>query len=399
MPADLAPGREPRTVHRSHPHGQDQQPGSQGKARPGARQGRNGQGLGREESCQAAHRVSMVHLSRGGRPGQRHPPRGARAGRGPVEPECNRRVRRDRWPGQRGQQRVGPPSGGTRTSSPNWQPPAAMPHSRAGSTKSKGGWPMPTRNLRRSERRTARVGPKPPAGRAGVRDRFPWGGFAGTGPCGLAAGECRDDPAHPVRPAAASRIAARTRLLPGGRAAGKTRSAPERVRHRAESRPACGIGRVAPVSASGPPTRPRSEPHHRCNRHNRPEQAAKNCHEVPPGANSRTRAVRIVRWLGWASTIVPNALAKRVTGDGGIGRSQEGARAGMTTAPAGPSRRTALTCLAGGPDLCPGRRYIMGGRRRRSGSAAGRSGGETLARPDGPRWSSGNRYSWIGTIP
>jgi hypothetical protein len=78
------------------------------------------------------------------------------------------------------------------------------------------------------------------------RERWDW--FADACPCGLAAGECRDHPrARPAqRPPEGDW---RTWMLLGGRAAGKTRSAAELVRHWAESGQARRIGLVAPTAA------------------------------------------------------------------------------------------------------------------------------------------------------
>jgi hypothetical protein len=95
--------------------------------------------------------------------------------------------------------------------------------------------------VRRLERR-ARPHAAPPA------DRSPWDWFAEACPCAVAAGECREHP----RARAAQRPPEgdwRTWLLLGGRAAGKTRSAAELVRHWAESGQARRIGLVAPTAA------------------------------------------------------------------------------------------------------------------------------------------------------
>jgi hypothetical protein len=97
------------------------------------------------------------------------------------------------------------------------------------------------RDVARAE---ALFGPESPA----IADRSPWEWYARSCPCGLAAGECT---LHP-RARAGQRPPAgdwRTWLLLGGRAAGKTRSAAELVRHWAESGQARRIGLVAPTAA------------------------------------------------------------------------------------------------------------------------------------------------------
>jgi len=79
-------------------------------------------------------------------------------------------------------------------------------------------------------------------------DRSPWDWYDPACPCGLVAGECRDHP----RARTAQRPPEddwRTWLLLGGRAAGKTRTAAELVRHWAESGLASRIGLVAPTAA------------------------------------------------------------------------------------------------------------------------------------------------------
>lgn len=88
------------------------------------------------------------------------------------------------------------------------------------------------------------LGPARPA----IADRSPWDWFADSCPCGLPAGECREHPrARPAqRPPDGDW---RTWLLLGGRAAGKTRTAAELVRHWAESGQARRIGLVAPTAA------------------------------------------------------------------------------------------------------------------------------------------------------
>ena len=98
-------------------------------------------------------------------------------------------------------------------------------------------------------RRLARApsGPSGPASPA-TTDRSPWDWYAETCPCGLAAGECTIH--HRAR--AAQRPPEgdwRTWLLLGGRAAGKTRTAAELVRHWAETGQARRIGLVAPTAA------------------------------------------------------------------------------------------------------------------------------------------------------
>lgn len=97
---------------------------------------------------------------------------------------------------------------------------------------------------RRIARVSARLGPASPA----IADRSPWDWY-GTGcHCGLAPGECT---VHP-RARSAQRPPEgdwRTWLLLGGRAAGKTRTAAELVRHWAESGQARRIGLVAATAA------------------------------------------------------------------------------------------------------------------------------------------------------
>jgi hypothetical protein len=81
-----------------------------------------------------------------------------------------------------------------------------------------------------------------------IADRSPWDWYADGCACGLPAGEC---PVH-HRARAAQRPPEgdwRTWLLLGGRAAGKTRTAAELVRHWAESGEARRIGLVAPTAA------------------------------------------------------------------------------------------------------------------------------------------------------
>jgi hypothetical protein len=97
---------------------------------------------------------------------------------------------------------------------------------------------------RRIARAEARLGPARPA----VVDRSSWDWYAETCPCGLAVGECQ---AHPrARPSQRPPEGDwRTWLLLGGRAAGKTRSAAELVRHWVESGQARRIGLVAPTAA------------------------------------------------------------------------------------------------------------------------------------------------------
>jgi hypothetical protein len=97
---------------------------------------------------------------------------------------------------------------------------------------------------RRIARAEKALGPASPA----IADRSPWDWFGDGCPCGLPAGEC---PTH-HRARAAQRPPAgdwRTWLLLGGRAAGKTRTAAELVRHWAESGQARRIGLVAPTAA------------------------------------------------------------------------------------------------------------------------------------------------------
>ena len=103
-------------------------------------------------------------------------------------------------------------------------------------------------SLRTTARRIARaeraLGPTSPT----IADRSPWDWYAESCPCGLAAGDCRRHP----RARAAQRPPEgdwRTWLLLGGRAAGKTRSAAELVRHWAASGQARRIGLVAPTAA------------------------------------------------------------------------------------------------------------------------------------------------------
>ena len=105
-----------------------------------------------------------------------------------------------------------------------------------------------TSSLRTTARRIARaeraLGPASPA----IADRSPWDWYTESCPCGLPAGDCR---LHP-RARDAQRPPDgdwRTWLLLGGRAAGKTRSAAELVRHWAESGEARRIGLVAPTAA------------------------------------------------------------------------------------------------------------------------------------------------------
>ena len=101
------------------------------------------------------------------------------------------------------------------------------------------------RRVSRLERARGRASPPDPSG---ARDRSPWDWFADACPCGLAAGECREHPrARPAqRPPEGDW---RTWMLLGGRAAGKTRTAAELVRHWAESGQARRIGLVAPTAA------------------------------------------------------------------------------------------------------------------------------------------------------
>ena len=97
------------------------------------------------------------------------------------------------------------------------------------------------RRIARAERA---LGPRS----AAIVDRSPWNWYADTCPCGLSAGECREHP----RARAAQRPPEgdwRTWLLLGGRAAGKTRTAAELVRHWVESGQARRIGLVAPTAA------------------------------------------------------------------------------------------------------------------------------------------------------
>jgi phage terminase large subunit-like protein len=81
-----------------------------------------------------------------------------------------------------------------------------------------------------------------------IADRSRWDWYAHSYPCGRAADECT---IHP-RARAGQRPPGgdwRTWLLLGGRAAGKTRSAAELVRHWAESGQARRIGLIAPTAA------------------------------------------------------------------------------------------------------------------------------------------------------
>ncbi len=97
------------------------------------------------------------------------------------------------------------------------------------------------RRVSRLERARDRASPT-------IADRSPWDWFADACPCGLAAGECREHP----RARTAQRPPEgdwRTWMLLGGRAAGKTRTAAELVRHWAESGQARRIGLVAPTAA------------------------------------------------------------------------------------------------------------------------------------------------------
>jgi hypothetical protein len=101
-----------------------------------------------------------------------------------------------------------------------------------------------TAKARRLERLERALGPRT----SGPVDRSPWDWFADACPCRVAPGECRDHP----RARTAQRPPEgdwRTWLLLGGRAAGKTRSAAELVRHWAESGQARRIGLVAPTAA------------------------------------------------------------------------------------------------------------------------------------------------------
>jgi hypothetical protein len=96
----------------------------------------------------------------------------------------------------------------------------------------------------RLARAEARLGPPAPR----IADRSRWDWYAPSCPCGLAAGECT---LHP-RARAGQRPPAgdwRIWLLLGGRAAGKTRSAAELVRHWVESGRARRIGLIAPTAA------------------------------------------------------------------------------------------------------------------------------------------------------
>lgn len=97
------------------------------------------------------------------------------------------------------------------------------------------------RRIARAEACLRRAGPA-------IADRTPWDWYANGCPCGVPAGECRQHP----RARAAQRPPAgdwRTWLLLGGRAAGKTRTAAELVRHWAETGQARRIGLVAPTAA------------------------------------------------------------------------------------------------------------------------------------------------------
>jgi hypothetical protein len=104
--------------------------------------------------------------------------------------------------------------------------------------------PSPSSKARRIAHLERALAPGHPA----VADRSPWDWFAHACPCGLPPGECREHP----RARTAQRPPAgdwRTWLLLGGRAAGKTRTAAEIVRHWAESGQARRIGLVAPTAA------------------------------------------------------------------------------------------------------------------------------------------------------
>lgn len=99
-------------------------------------------------------------------------------------------------------------------------------------------------NILRLDRIARAAGPARPA----IADRSPWDWFDEGCPCGLPTGDCT---AHP-RARTAQRPPVgdwRTWLLLGGRAAGKTRTAAELVRHWAESGQARRIGLVAPTAA------------------------------------------------------------------------------------------------------------------------------------------------------
>ena len=99
-------------------------------------------------------------------------------------------------------------------------------------------------NILRLDRIARAAGPARPE----IADRSPWDWFDEGCPCGLPTGDCT---AHP-RARTAQRPPVgdwRTWLLLGGRAAGKTRTAAELVRHWAESGQARRIGLVAPTAA------------------------------------------------------------------------------------------------------------------------------------------------------
>jgi hypothetical protein len=101
-----------------------------------------------------------------------------------------------------------------------------------------------TANARRLRALERALGPRAST----TPDRSPWDWYADACPCGLAAGECT---VHPrARPAQRPpEDDWRTWLLLGGRAAGKTRTAAELVRHWVESGQASRIGLVAPTAA------------------------------------------------------------------------------------------------------------------------------------------------------
>ena len=113
---------------------------------------------------------------------------------------------------------------------------------------------MPAHNLRSLERRAgwleARFGPRPPAGRAGVRARAPWDGYTSTRPCGLAAGECREQPAPgpPSGPPTTTGASGgfQAAAPPARLAPPPNWSATGPSRHRRRR-----IGRVAPTAADG----------------------------------------------------------------------------------------------------------------------------------------------------
>ena len=111
---------------------------------------------------------------------------------------------------------------------------------------------MPTHRLRSLERRAARLearlGPRPPAGRAGARAAPPGTGTPRPARADWPPASASEHPrARPAQRPPEDNW--RTWLLLGGRAAGKTRSAAELVRHWAESGQARRIGLVAATAA------------------------------------------------------------------------------------------------------------------------------------------------------